>query len=286
MALETGGRPAVVEEDMASTRLGAGLGRNEISAQAVERTAAAVTAYVARARQRGADEVKIVGTAALRRDDLRRAFERALGPLPAAAFEVLSPEKEGALVLLAGRRSLPLSTGLLTAVDVGGGSAQIARETGPAGGAAVRSYPIGCVAVTERFLGETAGDADAWDRAALFIRGQLADVRPAAGDVIVTGGTATAAVAVELGMGEYDADEIRGRTVSAVGIASLGRRVYDMPVAERRRLAGMPPARADIFPAGALAVAAVLEALGVAEAVVSVQGVRFGVAYECFGDIG
>ena len=135
--------------------------------------------------------------------------------------------------------------------------------------------------VTERFLtGEPTENA--WEEARRYVREAVADVAPAGGEVVVTGGTATTLVTLALGMTAYDAGRVHGQVLAAEEVASRARDVYFLPLDERRGLVGMPAARADVFPAGALAVAGLLRALGAERATVSAQGVRFGVAYRYF----
>jgi exopolyphosphatase/guanosine-5'-triphosphate,3'-diphosphate pyrophosphatase len=98
----------------------------------------------------------------------------------------------------------------------------------------------------------------------------------------VTGGTATTLVALALGMAAYDAARVHGYVLAAEEVAARAESVYCMPLERRRGLVGMPGARADIFPAGALAIAELLSRLGAGRAAVSAQGVRFGVAYRYF----
>ncbi len=271
---------AVLDEDVAPTRLGEGITRGEPSAAAVARTLDALAAYKERARERGATDYLIVGTEVLRRGVWRRDFIAAASARLGVAPQVLSPEEEGALVLLAARRSLALGAAPAVAVDVGGGSAQVARERRRGSPPEVASYRIGCVWVTEEFL--RPGDEVSWERARDYIRGELAAAAAARGSVVVAGGTAAALAALEQRLAAYDASRVHGFPVTPALADEWAARVYAMPLADRRRLAGMPEGRADIFPAGALALAEILSTLETPRAVVSAQGVRYGVAYRFF----
>jgi exopolyphosphatase/guanosine-5'-triphosphate,3'-diphosphate pyrophosphatase len=275
-----GGSLVVEEEAVAPTRLGEGIGEGKSSPEALARTAGAVAAFVERARARGAGEVKVVGTEALRRGRERADFVAGQARRLGVHLDVLSPEEEGELVLLAARRSLTLGAEPVTVVDVGGGSGQIVRER-PGGAPAVASYAVGCVLVTERYLAAEP-TAEAWERARRHLREELEGVEPAAGEVVVTGGTAAAAVTLELEMKTWKTACVHGYVLEAEALQALAERVHRLPAARRRALVGMPPGRADIFPAGALALAEVLNKLNAPRATVSAQGVRFGVAYRYF----
>ena len=77
-------------------------------------------------------------------------------------------------------------------VDIGGGSAQIVSEL-QNGEISVKSFPIGCVYLTEKFASEGKPNRG---KLASYLRELLDDVCFSEGEVIVTGGTATTAAAV------------------------------------------------------------------------------------------
>ena len=104
------------------------------------------------------------------------------------------------------------------------------------------------------------------------------------GDVVVTGGTATTVATLKLALPSYDAARVHGYALSTLSAAAVARGVFFMTLSRRRRLVGMPAGRADVFPAGALALTGFLEKLGADSAVVCAQGVRYGVAYRYFED--
>jgi len=275
-----GGRLKVLDEGVAPTRLGEGLSDGAPVAAAVGRTLEALASFVARAQRHGAADCLAVGTEVLRRGLWRKDFLGAVQSRLGLDVRVLSPEEEGALVLLAARRSLELGLSPVVAVDVGGGSVQVARERLRGGAPDVKSFQAGSVLITEEFLkGATAAG---WAAATTYLRRELAALAPVRATAVVAGGTATAVAAIEQGLAAYDAARIHGYAVTAAGVLALAERVYKMPLAGRRGLPGMPEGRADIFPAGALVIATILTRLKADRAVVSVQGVRYGVAYRYF----
>ncbi len=280
MARDADGELVVEDEGFAPTRLGKGLALGEPSGTAVERTVRALASFVQRAEAAGLSELRVVGTEVLRRGRWSDEFAEALWKRLGLRVDVLTPKEEGELTLLAARRSLALGEGPLTVVDVGGGSAQLARE-GDGGPPVVASYAVGCVLVTERFFGEARTQA-AWEAARNFVRGTLVDIPAAAGDVVITGGTATTTATLKLALPAYDAARVHGYVLSKATVAAVAKGVFLMALSKRRRLVGMPAGRADVYPAGALALAEFLDKLGAHNAVVSAQGVRFGVAYRYF----
>jgi len=280
MARGSDGELVVEDEGFAPTRLGQGLATGEPSAGAMERTVRALASFVQRAERQGLTELKVVGTEVLRRERWRDRFSKILWNRLNLHVDVLSPQEEGELMFLAARRSLSLGPGPAVAVDVGGGSAQLARERDH-GPPAVVSFAVGCVLVTERFFA-AARTPVSWEAARSYVRGTLVNVDAAEGDVVVAGGTATTVATLRLALPAYDAARVHGYVLSAAAVAAIAKGVFFMPMSKRRRLVGMPAGRADVFPAGALALAEFLDKLGARSAVVSSQGVRYGVAYRYF----
>jgi exopolyphosphatase/guanosine-5'-triphosphate,3'-diphosphate pyrophosphatase len=140
-----------VHAEQRVTRLGEGLrATGTLGDAAAARTAAAVVAYVARARAAGAARVAVVATSAVREAANGRAFvtdlERAVG----IAVRVISGEEEARLTLagiVAGLGPLP---GVVIAFDIGGGSTEyiLARDGVLT---AVASLRLGVVPLAERF---------------------------------------------------------------------------------------------------------------------------------------
>lgn len=275
--------PAVVARDGKTTRLGEGMARGAPSPAAVERTLKAVEGYLRRAERGGADDIIIVGTAALRRPGAPVGFAAAVKARFGLDVEVLTPAEEGALSWLAARRSLPAASDALVVADVGGGSAQVARAAGPGATVVATSYAIGCVWVTEQFTLEPFRAA-AWEAARSYIRGALADLAPAqAGDTVVaTGGTATTLAAVAQRLVVFDYRRVHGYEMTTAAVARWAETLAAKTPRARRAVPGLPADRADIIAAGALALAEILRKLGAEAVTVSAEGLRYGVACRYF----
>src|SRR5690606_37456606 len=119
----------------------------------------------------------------------------------------------------------------------------------------------GAVRLTERWLSSDPPAADEL----LALRGDLASVlaeapAPPPGAALVgIAGTVTTLVAIHLGLDAYDGSLVHGRQLSAAEVRALARRLGAMPVAERKKLPGLPEKRADVIVAGAEILAAVME---------------------------
>src|SRR5207253_2136839 len=140
-----------VHAEQRVTRLGEGLrASGTLGDAAAARTAAAVVAYVARARAAGAARVAVVATSAVREAANGRAFVTDLERAAGVAVRVISGEEEARLTLagiVAGLGPLP---GGVVAFDIGGGSTEyiLARDGVLTAAASLR---LGVVSLAERF---------------------------------------------------------------------------------------------------------------------------------------
>jgi exopolyphosphatase/guanosine-5'-triphosphate,3'-diphosphate pyrophosphatase len=232
----------------------------------------------------GVGEVAVVGTQALREASNAAAFRGPAEQILGTAIEVIAGAREAELVARAVGGSFPeLASADHVIADVGGGSTEIIVRSGGRTVSAV-SVPLGAVRQKERHL---RSDAPAPEEA----RALLADIDavlagldlPAGGPLIGTAGTATTVASVELKLRVYDPDRVQGMQVDAATVERQLARFLELPLAERRRLPGLAPERADVIAAGIAIYARLLRRLGADRFVISDRGVRWGVVYERLG---
>ena len=99
-----------------------------------------------------------------RRDQPRRVPARARASAPGSRSRCSRREEEARYGYLAAVNSTTLSDGV--ALDLGGGSMQLTRGRATGGRVDARSWPLGAVRMTERFLRQGAGQAQAAQGAA------------------------------------------------------------------------------------------------------------------------
>jgi exopolyphosphatase/guanosine-5'-triphosphate,3'-diphosphate pyrophosphatase len=92
------------------------------------------------------------------------------------------------------------------------------------------------------------------------------------------GGTVTAFGALDLGLAKYDPSRIENHHLTRERISSIGRHLCEIPLSERRDLAGVSRGRADIIPAGAIILEEFVDRFGVTGVYVSTRGLRYGLA--------
>jgi exopolyphosphatase / guanosine-5'-triphosphate,3'-diphosphate pyrophosphatase len=123
-----------------------------IPAHKVNETAAAVANQAERARRMGAEGVRVVATAAIRRSANAAELAAAVEERAGVPLEVLSGDEEARLAYAGAAQALGGTEGSLAVVDVGGGSTEIAF--GDAEGRIVHatSVMIGSSTLADRHL--------------------------------------------------------------------------------------------------------------------------------------
>ena len=198
---------------------------------------------------------------------------------------MLSREEEARYGYLAAVNSTTLADGV--ALDLGGGSMQLTRVDSRLA-TDVRSWPLGAVRMTERFLpGERAkGKQVKALRAHVAERLEEADWLGRGGRLVGVGGTVrNLASAAEIAA-ELPSYGVQGFAVTRGALDELVERLAELPAAERSSVPGIKAARGDLILAGALVVQCVMEAGGFEALEVTEAGLREGVFYETLlGDL-
>jgi exopolyphosphatase/guanosine-5'-triphosphate,3'-diphosphate pyrophosphatase len=172
-------------------------------------------------------------------------------------------------------------------IDVGGGSTEIVLGGAPGQVAFGRSYPLGCVRMTERFTGEDVVDEAAQSACREAARTVLADVPDgvveATRRAIGVAGTVTTLAALDLRLAEYDAQRIHGHRVARESLADWRARLCALPLARRREQPGLEPERAPVICAGLLVLEAVLDRFSLRELEASERDILHGAALAVAG---
>ncbi len=275
-----------VHAEQRVTRLGEGLrASGTLGDAAAARTAAAVVAYVARARAAGAARVAVVATSAVREAANGRAFVTDLERAAGIAVRVISGEEEARLTLagiVAGLGPLP---GVVVAFDIGGGSTEyiLARDGVPTAAASLR---LGVVPLAERF--PFPGPVEPARAAALRadVEAQLTRELPAViattriDRLVGTAGTVTTLAALDLGLLDYDPARVQGHPLTRAAIERQHRRLAALDLAGRAALPCLEPGRADLILPGIAIVDATLDRLGCERLIVSDWSLREGILAE------
>ncbi len=240
-----------------------------------------VFAHFCRASRLGPGEVDAVATSAIRDAENAADFLSLASERTGLPIRVLSGEAEARYGYLAAINSTTLRDGCV--LDLGGGSLQLvrvvdrlARESG--------SWRVGAVRMTERFL---PGDCPPKPRQLEELRGHVATelegapwLPRAGGRLVGIGGTLrNLAVAAQRAAG-LPSNGVQGMVLSEEALEQLIVRLAKLPAAERSRVPGIKPARADLILAGAVVVQSALRAGGFEGIEVTEAGLREGVFFE------
>jgi exopolyphosphatase/guanosine-5'-triphosphate,3'-diphosphate pyrophosphatase len=282
----SGGSFKILDDLAEITRLGQGVDRTgRIAAEAEERTRQTFGRYAKRLRELGANKTFAVATSAMRdaqnSAEVRNRFRSDFG----IDIRVITGAEEAKYSFLAAQNGLPLAGRELLVIDIGGGSTEFIRGN-DAGFSGVASLPLGSVRLTERFLRSDPVNPTESAAMAAFMDTEM---RPLAADwlqnfssltLVGTAGTFTTMAAIEKKLVHYSHSEVHGSTLSLQEVRRQVQLLEEKTIAERKRIPGLEPGRADVIYAGALLIERILTLLHSDRVIVSDQGVRYGLLYE------
>jgi len=255
----------------------------------MERGIAAIADLVAEARGLGAGAIIAVATSAVRDASNGPVFLDRASAAAGVRVRTLTGLEEAGLIGR-GLATDPALEGLrdFHVYDLGGGSLECLsfRDRAVEGAASV---PLGCVRLTEKFVARPSlplAEADARAigrhvREVLLHCGFALPVPPGVA-VVGTGGTLTtvrAMVAAESAVPLERANPLLGVALLRELLARLG----PLDLAGRRRIPGLPPARADVFPTALATLLALAEVGGIQAFRHSLRNLRWGLAAERLG---
>ncbi|MBI1994906.1 MAG: Ppx/GppA family phosphatase [Deltaproteobacteria bacterium] len=280
------GRFRVLEDLAEIPRLGEGVDRTKrVGAAGERRSVKVLESYLSQCRNLGVEEIIAVGTSALR--DAQNSGEVLARLQARLGFEirVLSGEEEAAYSFLSVQRGLSLAGRELLVIDVGGGSTEFIRGN-DSGMAEALSVDLGAVRLTERLLRSDPVKPEEYEgMVALIVRG-LAPLRDrwrnSGSSLTLVGiaGTFTTLAAVEKKLTRYSHSEVHGSRLTLAEVRRQARLFLDKTIAERKKIPGLEPKRADVILAGACLIERIMTLFHAREVIVSDQGVRYGLLYE------
>jgi exopolyphosphatase/guanosine-5'-triphosphate,3'-diphosphate pyrophosphatase len=272
------------------TRLGRGVDRTgRLDPGAIADTVAVIARYAAEARSLGASRIAAVATSAARDATNGAEFFEASRAAAGLVPEIIPGGEEARLVHLSAWGDFGATERRLAVLDVGGGSSEVTWGSGPVPEGR-RSFQMGAVRLTERVSPGDPPSAEDLRRMRELARGALSEVTEirasgvlAGSRLVAVAGTVTTLAAVAQALPEYDAARVHGSTLTRVDLDALLGRLAALSTAERSRLPGMEPKRADVIVSGAVLVAAAMELGGFDALTVSDRGVRWGLLHDRFG---
>ena len=260
----------VVDREKDMIRLAAGvLGRGRLPEANMAAALESLAKFKRLAESHDVDEIIVAATSAVREaengNELLTQARRRLG----LHVRVISGQEEARLIHLAAAYAIGIGNARAVTIDIGGGSTELTlgtaarMETG-------RSFKLGVIRLSERFAGHDPLSKDDEKRLARHIHRETAGFvrqlrRRGFQRVIGTSGTIQAIGQLAAGVRPAGTADVRRLTVSADDIRRLRRRLVNLTLAERLKVAGLDPRRADLAPAGAILLDTLLDRLGASE---------------------
>jgi exopolyphosphatase / guanosine-5'-triphosphate,3'-diphosphate pyrophosphatase len=195
----------------------------------------------------------------------------------------LSGDEEARLTSLGATATRP-GDDTVVVIDIGGGSTELVVGTGAELLFHV-STQVGVVRHSERYLHTDPPTSEelaalAEDARGVFEAAVPAEVRSRPVVGIGVGGTATQLASIDLALVEHDRDRVEGHAVSRERLEELRDRLAALPLAERREVTGLDPARAPTIVAGAVVLREVLGAFALDGFEASERDILWGVALD------
>jgi exopolyphosphatase/guanosine-5'-triphosphate,3'-diphosphate pyrophosphatase len=276
-----------VHEDREVTRLGEGAFRSGfLTPESMAETVKVLRRFHRATQQVVTDTVRVVATSAVRDARNSQAFIEWVRSATGWRVEIISGVEEARLIhlgLVSSRRSDPATTLM---IDLGGGSCELTISQGGHIRDAV-SLPLGAVRLTDEFLAHDPPRKGELKRLRGMVGrevGRIAARISAAKikHVIATSGTAAAlaAVATHLRRGSKGSRNV----VSRAEMTRIAKRLARIPVAERTKIEGIGPRRAEIIVAGAQVYHELVERLHLKGFRYSPLGLRDGILAQMAAD--
>jgi exopolyphosphatase/guanosine-5'-triphosphate,3'-diphosphate pyrophosphatase len=298
LVAELGGREVwPVWEESKQTRLGQGFYPAQVLQPGpIANTARAVAEFAAKASELGASPPRVIATSAPReavnRTELTAAITKACG-LP---VKVISGQEEADYVFQGVTSDPRLAHEPLLLLDVGGGSTEFVLGQG-AEKHFTRSFPLGTVRLLEQVRptdppgGEQLAACRGWLRGFLEteISAQLnpalhaeTDGKPLGEKVqlVGTGGTASILACMEANLSTFDRARLEATRLSRERLRWHVEHLWNVSTADRRRIVGLPPNRADVILTGTAIYEAVMNHFNFQQLQVSTRGLRFAIVLE------
>ena len=270
----------IVAQDRVVTRLGEGVFRtHRLDAAAAALTLDVLRRFQYSARHWHATALRAVATSALREARNARSFLRRIRETTGIKLEIISGRREAELIhrgILAGMAEPPD----LLAIDIGGGSCELTvsheqqiRYT--------RSLPLGAVRLTERFIRSDPARPAEIRALREFVRGELE--RPgervrSEGFEMAMGSSGTIAALADIAERNFGAE--KPGVVTLDHLEQILELLAPLSLAERRRVPGLGPRRAEIIVAGCVSLYEILRAARTRAVHYTDRGLRDGLMQE------
>lgn len=273
-----------LERLMTITRLGQDVDRTgRLADEAIERVVTCLREYKAVMDRFGVRQVRAVATSAARdaanRDEFFAAVKDTIGVEP----ELLSGLDEGKLSFRGATADLDPDDGPFLVFDIGGGSTEFAFGIDEA--EAAMSLDIGCVRLTEKYVENDPPLPEELVACLSITEAHLDDIAREMPQVahaktfVGLAGTVSTAAAVEIGLEEYDRDQIHHFVLTKKAAEDVYRTLVMESREDRIHNPGLEEARADVIVGGMCILVRIMRYFDIEELVVSEADILDGLVF-------
>ena len=276
----------VVDREKEMVRLGAGgLGGRALTEAATAAALQALSKFRRLAESHDVDEIVGAATSAVREADNGREFLDAILDRTGIRVRAISGAQEAKLIHRAAVYGVDVADGPAVVIDIGGGSVELTRGTATRVHVA-HSAKIGVIRLTEQFVRTDPLIERDVRRMTDYVSDEIAAVcdrivKLGFERVIGTSGTILSLGALAVGNGRAVGSEaLRNRRIPVKQIRRVRRELVSMTLADRLRIPGLDPRRADLAPAGAIVLDTILKRLGARDLTLCDLALREGLALD------
>ncbi len=255
----------VIDREKDMVRLGAGgLEGGELTPTAMAAALQTLAKFRRLAESHGVDEIIAAATSAVRESENGGDFIADVHRTTGIRVRVISGTEEARLIHLAAAYATGIGARTGVVIDIGGGSLELTSGTA-ARMQSGRSFKLGVIRLTEKFV---TGDPLPKRDERRMVKTIRRDTRAFAAQlrrrgfdrVIGTSGTIITLGEVAAGRRRATGD-VRNLRISAKAVHRVRRLLADLPLADRLKVPGLDPRRADLAVAGSVLLDTLLEEL-------------------------
>ena len=264
------------------TRLGEGIQKNGILLkEAMNRGFQTLAQYLKWCQEREVKKIFAAGTSALREAKNSEDFLTWVKEKLNLSIDIISGEEEARLSFLAVAKDFGEVKKTIFVVDIGGGSTEFILGKGDRIKQWI-SLPLGSVRFTEEFLRSDPVQEEEWEMMERKIREHLVSIPHSQEplSMVAVGGTATTLASVEQGLEDFIAERIHHFVQEKEALKNQLLLYRSKTIQERRKIPGLPAARADVILAGGTILYLAMEELKCPSVLISCHGVRYGLLYK------
>jgi len=278
----------VIDREKEMVRLGAGgLDGRALTPEAMHAALQVLSKFRRLADSHRVDEIIAVATSATREAENGSEFLQAIVEKTGIRAQVISGTEEARLIHQAAVYGVGLDGDVAIVIDIGGGSVEITRGSGPSMEAG-RSFRLGVIRLTERFIKSdplAPRDERKLRRYIDAETGKYVSQLARAGfdRVIGTSGTIQSLGAVALAERGSSSNTLRNRRIPAKQLRRSQKLLVARDIQERLRVPGLEPRRADLAVAGSILLDTLLRRLGAADITLCDLSLREGLILDYIG---